>query len=770
MARKTEAQIKFGADTEEFRQGMSDAKDALKLVTNELKLNATQLKGNAGDIDLLSERQNLLQQELEESRKKVELTEASLEKAKEILGENSREYKNLANDVLKAKNQEAAIQNELAKVNQDLEAQEEKLRAADEAANKASTATEELTEEIAKQQSELNELKRAYTDAVLKYGEGADETKKLGAEIENLSSDLKKNKTAMDDAEGAADKLDKSIQDTKKSAEESKGGFTIMKGALADLVSNGIQWAAGKITEFVGGLAGLPEETRELRQDFATLTTSFKNAGMSAATAKGTWKELYAVFGEDDRAVETANHISKMAKNQEDLNTWVNITTGVWGTYQDSLPVEGLAEAANETSKTGQVTGVLADALNWSSDAAALFADRMGGDVKTAEDAFNVALSKCSTEQERQKLITETLTTLYGNAAETYRDTAGAQMEAKKAAADSITAEAELADVIEPLTTKMQEYKVELMEGAIPAIEGMVEGVSNATTWCKEHETTLTVAAVAVGTLATAVGAYAAAEGLKTAAVASGAATEGTATVAMGLHTVATTVATGATTAFGAAVAFLTSPITLTVAAIGGLVAAGVILYKNWDKLKVTATDLKKNVIGGFKDIYEDGAELVDKLKKSVGEKVDGIKDKFDTGIKKIKGFFDFKFKWPSIPMPHFSVKPAGWKVGDLLHGSVPKLDIKWYAKGAIFTRPTVIDTPGGLKGFGEAGHEAALPLIKLKEYMNDVMDEWSAKHLTDDGIDYDRLGDSVARALSKTDQSITINKREFGRIVREVI
>ena len=686
MAKKSEAQIKFSADTEGFRESLSEANKSMTLLRNELKLNSTELKGNAGDVELLSARQNLLQRELEASASKVSLTEQSLQKAKEILGENSAEYNKLANDVLRAKNQEAAIKNELDDVTKKLEAQDE------------------------------------------------------------------------------------SLDDVEESVKKVGDGFTITKGVIADFISGAINGAISKIGEFASYLAGLPGETRELRQDMSTLETSFSNAGFSAETAKNTWKDLYAVFGEDDRAVETANNISKMAKNQQELDKWVTITTGVWGTYQDSLPVEGLAEAANETSKTGTVTGALADALNWSSEAAEMFSQYMGGDVVTAEDAFNVALSKCSTEQERQQLITDTLTQLYGSAAETYRDTAGAQMEAKEAAADNISAEAELAETIEPLTTKWTELKTELLEGAVPAFEGIIDKVSDANQWCKEHETELTIVAVAVGGLTAAVGLYTAAEGLKAFAVSTGAAAEGKATVAMGLHAAATAISTAATTAFGAAVAFLTSPITIVVGAITLLVGAGVLLYKNWDTVKEKAGAFKDGVVGKLSDLSKGGIEKFNALKEGASKVVEGVKDKFESGINKIKGFFNFKFKWPHLTLPHFSVSPAGWKVGDLLKGTIPKLSIKWYADGMVFTKPTVINTPYGLKGFGEAGEEAALPITTLRSYMREVLDDWSAGHVMGFEIDYDRLGNSVAKAMTRVDQSLVLNKREFGRVVREVI
>lgn len=103
-----------------------------------------------------------------------------------------------------------------------------------------------------------------------------------------------------------------------------------------------------------------------------------------------------------------------------------------------------------------QVTGNLADALNWSSEAAVMFADYMSEDVTTAEDAFNEALKECNTEAERQALITDTLTKLYGGAAEEYENTAASVMEANRQTADYALTQAELAEKIEPVTTAVK--------------------------------------------------------------------------------------------------------------------------------------------------------------------------------------------------------------------------------------------------------------------------------------------------------------------------
>ena len=96
-----------------------------------------------------------------------------------------------------------------------------------------------------------------------------------------------------------------------------------------------------------------------------------------------------------------------LTKNEKDLSTWTNICQGVYATFGDSLPIEGLTEAANETAKTGSLTGVLADALNWAG---------------VSEDTFQASLDACNTEAEREQLIRETLNGLYADAALKYEE------------------------------------------------------------------------------------------------------------------------------------------------------------------------------------------------------------------------------------------------------------------------------------------------------------------------------------------------------------
>ena len=119
--------------------------------------------------------------------------------------------------------------------------------------------------------------------------------------------------------------------------------------------------AAGAVT----GLLALESATEEYRVAQGKLNTAFEAAGYSTETAKQAYTEFYKILGDTDTATEASQLLAKLATNEEDVSTWTNIAAGVFGTFGDSLPIEGLIESANETAKVGQVTGVLADALNW---------------------------------------------------------------------------------------------------------------------------------------------------------------------------------------------------------------------------------------------------------------------------------------------------------------------------------------------------------------------------------------------------------------------
>lgn len=145
-------------------------------------------------------------------------------------------------------------------------------------------------------------------------------------------------------------------------------------------------------------------------------------------------------------------------------------------------------------------------------------------------------------------------------------------------------------------------------------------------------------------------------------------------------------------TAFGAVIAALTGPVGIAIAIIGGLIAIGVLLYKNWDEIKAKAGEIKDAIAQKFSDI-----------KSAVTDKINGAKDAVKNAIEKIKGFFKFDWELPKIKLPHFDITGKF----SLNPPQIPKFSVEWYKQGAIFNRPTII-------GVGEAGQEAVLPIEKI--------------------------------------------------------
>jgi hypothetical protein len=118
-------------------------------------------------------------------------------------------------------------------------------------------------------------------------------------------------------------------------------------------------------------------------------------------------------------------------------------------------------------------------------------------------------------------------------------------------------------------------------------------------------------------------------------------------------------------------------------------------------------------VTGFFSNTYS-------KIKNTFSKVKDAITQPFKSAIDKVKGFFNnLKLKFPKIKLPHFKIKGKF----SLAPPSVPKLSIDWYAKGAIFTKPTIFPTASGYKGVGDVrGGEAVLPIDRLRGYVAEAI------------------------------------------------
>lgn len=187
-----------------------------------------------------------------------------------------------------------------------------------------------------------------------------------------------------------------------------------------------------------------------------------------------------------------------------------------------------------------------------------------------------------------------------------------------------------------------------------------------------------------------------------------------------------------------------------------------------WNNIKSTvsnvANSLVSGVVGTFNGFVSTVTGIFDKAAYAITHPMETAKSAIKGIVDAIKGFFTgFKIQIPHIKLPHFSIKPSGWQIGDLLEGKIPSLGIDWYAKGGEFNSPAII-------GVGEAGRETVLPLSNPRTMRN------VGEAIAEAG----GMGDLSAvlaelmamrrllEAVLGTPLVLEYNRREFARAVRD--
>lgn len=327
-------------------------------------------------------------------------------------------------------------------------------------------------------------------------------------QLESYGDDLK---ATAREAEGSKTALGKVGQAIEDNADKISSAGSKMSSAGTAL-SGGIVGAAG-------ALSGLAASQEEAIQQSGQLETAWESAGGTAEQASGTYATFYRILGESDTATEASQNLARLTTNERELKQWTDIAAGAYATFGDALPLENLAEAAQETAHTGTVTGGLADALNWSTASAEQWSAALAGhsaaqdafntavaDGQTKEDAFNAALAACGSEQERSQLITETLTGLYGEAGRQYQETNADLLASRDAQNEMNKSMQELGEAATPVKTAVTEIGTSLLNTLAPALEKVTGWYKSLSPEQQELVNNLALGAVAFGGVTTAVG------------------------------------------------------------------------------------------------------------------------------------------------------------------------------------------------------------------------------------------------------------------------
>ena len=270
---KNEAKIKFTAETGEFNKSIQNANREMSELRAELKLNEAQMKSSGASVEALEKKHDILKNQLSASESKTEALNQKVQKAVEIFGENSQEASKLKVQLLNAQTAEEKLRQAVAQCADELS--EFKGDSQD-----SRTALETLSDTIEEQKSKLDRLKQEFSNAVLEHGKLSKEARTLAKEIKSVSSDLDENQKAMSRLEDAADRLDNSLDQVDETAEKLSEGFTVMKGAMADLVADGIEGIISGFGEITKGAFVMTNDIDKATNDFIAKT------GLSSAAAE----------------------------------------------------------------------------------------------------------------------------------------------------------------------------------------------------------------------------------------------------------------------------------------------------------------------------------------------------------------------------------------------------------------------------------------------------------------------------------------------------
>lgn len=240
MPNNNESTMKWKVDVTQLKAAMQEAKRAISVANAEFKTATAGMDKWSKSTEGLEAKLKQLNDLLPQQRKVLAVLEAQYEQTAKNMGENSSAAQELR---IKIEEQRATI----VKTETNINKYNSQLQKMEEAQKESETAIGKLTKSIADQQDKVDALKKAYKDSLV--GNNAEETARLAKELKEASEELVEMKKQMHDADKAADELDASLQDVSDTANDSGSGFTVMKGALADLISHGIQAAIGAMKE-----------------------------------------------------------------------------------------------------------------------------------------------------------------------------------------------------------------------------------------------------------------------------------------------------------------------------------------------------------------------------------------------------------------------------------------------------------------------------------------------------------------------------------------
>lgn len=341
-----------------------------------------------------------------------------------------------------------------------------------------------LQEQYEKQTKKLRELAEAYQSATKENGENSAEASKAQAAFNRQAESVSKLKVAVNETENYMNQLERAVVENKTALSEMDAGTRdavtgLSKledaaedagnelGNIGDKIDTGLlMGAADTFSGLADSALQAAEESKEFMKIMGQLETSSSNLGYTNEETQATFRQLYGILGDDQTAATTTANLQALGLSQGELQKMTEGVIGAWAQYGDSIPIDSLSEAVNETAQVGKVTGTFADVLNWAG---------------MNEDQFNEKLASCSSESERANLIMQTLASQgLMDSAEAFRDNNKELIENNESTMEYQKTMAELAKKILPIltiTTDAISGIIDLFNNLPKPLQGILIGV-----------------------------------------------------------------------------------------------------------------------------------------------------------------------------------------------------------------------------------------------------------------------------------------------------
>ena len=765
MANKNEAKIKFTAETQEFTQQLNAANSEMSSLRAEMRLAEAQFKNTGDGAEYQQQRMDLLEASLQANHDKQEALTAKLEVAKQIYGEDSEEVQRLERSLTNARTEEQNLLSQLNDTNGGMEQQKE-------AADSAGGAMDDMAQ-------------------VLISAGIADKIKEIGEAAVEMAGDFSEASATIVEGTGASGEA---LDGLNRSA---KAAFGSIADADADL--NSISAILSELNTRFGVTGDEAEDLTRKVSNFA------QHTGTDGVGAVDSIADIMHRWGLDMEDVDgllddltTANQSCQMSVDQLSGYLVNNSTQFQELGYSTEDALAMLISLSDGGANVGTVMSGLTKGVGNLSEVT----DDVPGAFQDAVDA----IAECGS-------VSEALQAQVGDTGKTVEEIFG-----KKAAQELATNIQNGSFSIEGWTQALQENDGALQsttENATTMQDAMSQAANNVSlalgsTFAPAIAAVVTQVAQVITQVAQVVQ-----DSPMLQAVVMGVA------VALGILAAALAISAviqGVTTAFGMLnTVLLANPIFLVVTAIAALVAALIYAYNNceefraivnaafaavrnvatnvftsvrntvttvfntissiarsisatlssvWNGLRTTASTVWNSIRSTASSIWNSNRSTASSvwngIRTAITNPIEAASNTVQGIINRIKGFFPISIGriMSNLKLPHFSISGEF----SLNPPSVPHFDIDWYAKGIVFNAPTLIPTMNGVKGVGEAGPEAVSPISVLQTYVGSAVQRYAPQ------IDYDRMGEKVAGACAKLGISIEVDKRQIGRVVREVI